>query len=56
MTVIVQVEFGAIVPLFSVTEVLPPAVTDAEPPHPFKVGEKGVARKTLAGRVSGSET
>ena len=52
----VQVEFGAIVPLFSVTEVPPlAAVSDAEPPHPVRVGATGLARKTLAGRVSVSD-
>ena len=53
---IVQVEFGAIVPLFSVTEVPPlAAVKDAEPPHPIRVGATGLARKTLAGRLSVSD-
>lgn len=53
MTVIVQVEFGAILPLFKVT-VVPPltAVSVAEPPHPVNVEETGLARKTLAGRLS----
>jgi hypothetical protein len=40
-------------PLLRVTEVPPlAAVTEAEPPHPVKVGETGLARKTLAGRLS----
>ena len=53
MTVIVQVEAGAIVPLFKATEVPPlTAATEAEPPHPVNVGETGLARKTLVGRVS----
>ena len=52
----VQVEPGAIVPLFSVTDVPPlTAVNEAEPPHPANVGETGLARKTLAGRLSTSE-
>jgi hypothetical protein len=52
-TVIVHVEPGAIVPLFSVTE-LPPltALKEAEPPQPVNVGETGLARKTLTGRLS----
>lgn len=53
----VQVELGAIVPLVSVTELLPlTAVSEAEPPHPVRVGETGLARITFAGRVSVSET
>jgi len=49
----VHVELGEIVPLFSVTEVPPlTAVTEAEPPHPVRVGATGLARKTLAGRLS----
>ena len=53
LTVIVQVEFGAIVPLFKVTEVLPlTAVKVAEAPHPVSVGETGLARKTMAGKLS----
>ena len=56
LTVIVQVEVGAIVPLFSVTDVPPlTAVNEAEPPHPVNVGETGLARKTLAGRLSTRE-
>jgi hypothetical protein len=53
VTVTVQVAPEAILPLFRVT-VVPPlaAVTEAEPPHPLNVGEGGVARKTLAGRLS----
>ena len=39
-----------------VTEVPPlAAVKEAEPPHPVKLGETGLARKTLAGRLSVSE-
>ena len=40
-------------PLLSVT-VVPPlaAVKEAEPPQPVRVGETGLARKTLAGRLS----
>lgn len=53
LTVIVQVEFGAIVPLFKVTEVPPLiAVNEAEAPHPDNVGETGFARTTLAGKLS----
>jgi len=53
LTWMVQVEFGAIVALFSVT-VLPPltAVTEAEPPQPARAAETGLARETLAGRLS----
>ena len=55
-TRMVQVEPGAIVPLFSVTDVPPlTAVNEAEPPHPVNVGETGLARKTLAGRLSTRE-
>ena len=51
-----QLEPGAIVPLFRVTDVPPlTAVNEAEPPHPVNVGETGLARKTLAGRLSTSE-
>ena len=53
LTVMEQVEDGAILPLFNVTEVPPGlAVNEAEPPHPARVGETGFARKTLAGRES----
>jgi len=49
----VQVEPDGILPLFNVTDVPPlAAVTEAVPPHPVSVGETGLARKTLAGRVS----
>jgi hypothetical protein len=52
-TVIEQVEAGAMVPLFSVTEVPPGlAVNEAVPPQPAREGETGLARKTLAGRES----
>jgi hypothetical protein len=50
---IVQVELGAIVPLFKVTEVPPlTAVREGEGPHPLRVGETGLARNTLDGRLS----
>jgi len=56
LTRIVQVEFGAMVALFRVTEVPPlTAVKEAEAPQPLKVEETGLARKTLAGRSSVSE-
>ena len=56
MTVMVQVEFGAMVPLFRVTDVPPlTAVSEAEAPQPVNVGETGLARKTLAGKLSVSE-
>jgi hypothetical protein len=56
LTVIVQDELGAIVPLFSVIDVPPLiAVNEAELPHPVSVAATGVARKTLAGRLSVSE-
>ena len=52
----VQVEVGAIAPLFNVTEAPPlTASIDAELPHPLNAGETGLARKTLAGRLSVSE-
>ena len=52
-TVIEHVEDGAMVPLFSVTEVPPGlAVNEAAPPQPVRAGETGLARKTLAGRES----
>lgn len=54
---IVQVELGAMVPLFSDTDVPPlTAVNEAEVPHPVNVGETGLARKTSVGRLSVSET
>ena len=57
MTVIVQVELGTIVPLFSDTDVPPlTAASEAEVPHPVNVGETGLARITSAGRLSVSET
>ena len=57
MTVILQVELGAIVPLFSDTDVPPlTALNEAEAPHPVNAGETGLARKTSAGRLSVSET
>ena len=56
MTVIVHVEFGVIVPLFKVTDVPPLVpVSEAEAPQPLNVGETGLARKTLAGRLSVNE-
>jgi len=52
----VQVELGAIVPLFKVTEVPPlTAVSEAEAPHPLNEGDTGFARKTFAGRLSVNE-
>jgi hypothetical protein len=57
LTVIVQVELGAIAPLFSDTDVPPlTAINEAESPHPVNVGETGFARKTSVGRLSVSET
>lgn len=54
---IVQVELGVMVPLFSDTDVPPLiAVNEAEAPHPVNVGETGLARKTSVGRLSVSET
>lgn len=54
---IVQVELGAIVPLFIDTDVPPlTAVNEAEAPHPVNVGETGLTRKTPVGRLSVSET
>ena len=52
----IQVAPEGMLPLLRVT-VVPPlaAVTEAEPPHPVNVGETGLARKTLAGRVSARE-
>ena len=56
MTMIVQVEFAAIVPLFKVTDVPPlTAVREAEAPQPVNVGETGLARKTFAGKLSVSD-
>jgi hypothetical protein len=56
LTRMMQVELGAMLPLFKVTEVVPAtAVSDAEAPHPVNVGETGLAKKTLAGRLSTSE-
>src|SRR5215217_1417397 len=49
----VQVEFGAIVPLCNVTAVpLLTASAEAEFPHPLKAGETGLARKTSVGSLS----
>src|SRR5215212_1293017 len=49
----VQVEFGAIVPLWNVTAVPPLAASaEAEFPHPLKAGETGLARKTSVGSLS----
>jgi hypothetical protein len=57
LTVIVQVELGVIVPLFSDNDVPRlTAVNVADPPHPVNIGETGLARKTSAGRLSVSET
>lgn len=56
LTVMLHVEFGAMVPLFRVNDVPPgTAVNDAEVPQPVNTGETGSARKTLAGRSSVSE-
>jgi len=55
-TVIVQIESGKIVLLLKVNEVPPgTAARVAEPPQPVKVDNTGLARKTLAGRLSVSE-
>jgi hypothetical protein len=52
----VQVELGAIVPLFNVSDVPPlTAVSEADAPQPLNVGETGLASKTLAGRSSVNE-
>ena len=57
LTRIVQVEFGAIVALLSVIEVPPlTALKEAVAPQLVKLEETGFARKTLAGRVSVSDT
>jgi len=51
-----QVELGAMLALFKVTEVPPAtAVSAAEDPHPVKVDETGSAKTTLAGRLSTSD-
>lgn len=51
-----QLELGAMLPLSKVTEVAPAtAVSEAEAPHPVKLAETGLAKNTLAGRVSTSE-
>lgn len=56
LTVIMQDELGAIVPLLKVTDVPPlTAVTEGEGPHPDVEAFGGLARKTLAGRLSVSE-
>jgi hypothetical protein len=56
LTLIVQEELGAIVPLFNVTEVPPlSAVRVAEVPQPLSCGDTGSARKILAGRSSRKE-
>jgi hypothetical protein len=53
----VQLEFGAMVALFRVTAVPPlTAVKEADAPQPLRVEETGLARNTLAGRSSVSET
>jgi len=55
-TRMIQLELGAMLPLFKVTEVAPAtAVSEAEAPHPVNVGETGLAKETLAGRSSTSE-
>lgn len=56
-TVIIQDELGAMVPLLNATEVPPlTAVTEGEGPHPEVEAFGGLARKTLAGRLSVNET
>ena len=56
-TVIVQVEFAAIVPLFKATDVPPlTAVKEADAPQPVRVGETGLARNRSAGRLSVRDT
>ena len=57
LTRIVQAEIGVIVALLSVIEVPPlAALNEAVAPQPVKLEETGFARKTLAGRVSVSDT
>ena len=57
LTVIVQVELGAIVPLFNDTDAPPgTAVNKADAPQPVNVGETGLAKKTSVGRLSVSDT
>lgn len=53
LTVIMQEELGAMLPLLNVTDVPPAtAVTEAEGPHPEVEAFGGFARKTFAGRLS----
>ena len=57
LTVIMQEELGAIVPLLRVTDVPPAAAaTEADAPHPEVDAPGGSARKTPAGRLSVNET
>jgi hypothetical protein len=55
VTVIIQLELAAIVPLLIVTDVPPLAALTVGDPHPEVVGFGGLARNTLAGRLSVSE-
>lgn len=56
LTRMMQVVTGAMLAPVRVTEVPPAmAVNEAEPPQLVNVGETGLARKTLAGRVSAME-
>ena len=52
VTVMIQLELGAMVPLLIVTDVPPAAAVSVGDPHPEVVGFGGLARKTLAGRLS----
>ncbi len=54
MTLIVQLEFGPMVPLLRTTDVPPPLAVTEPPQVLFRF--TGLARKTLAGRLSVSET
>jgi hypothetical protein len=57
VTVITQTELGAMVPLLNATEVPPAiAVTEGDGPQPEVEALGGLARKTLAGRLSVSVT
>lgn len=56
LTVIMQDELGAILPLSSLTDAPPPTpVREAEAPHPERDVSSGSARKTPGGRLSVSE-
>ena len=53
LTVITQLELGAIEPSFKVTVLVPlTAVSEAEAPQPDKLGETGSATLTFGGRSS----